>query len=467
MLFIDWIKQNGERGQLLLSEWTGQRVDGGVMDIHKVTHGSGIPLFWVCNKCGHTWKATVNNRTSTTGGCPMCYETNRSKIMSKARISAGRTLKDWCDENNELGQIVASEWTGKTEDGQNLSIDSVAAQSNKRVIWRCRKNPEHIWVTKIQKRTLLKSGCPYCTNQKVSPGENDLETWCIKNNKQHLIEQFVGELEDGNIIKMNAITRTTHKRVKWKHITEDGKLHEWIATVADRVAKDSGCPLCTGMNNLKPGVNDLQTWCTQNPDIGRLVKEQWTGLTESGDIVSMSGIAYSSHTKLAWLCSKCGEPYFADLLHKLRRKSFKCNNCNTNGTSFPEQVIYNCIKQIYPNTLNRYKFQGYEFDITIPELKTCIEYGSYYYHKDKMKRDGEKAELCRKHGVNFIYILDTDGYDINDIWESNKIYTKVGTDYNKIKQIVKFLFTELNISFKNIDYSKATSDAVRFLHSDE
>ena len=46
--------------------------------------------------------------------------------------------------------------------------------SAKKLDWKCSK--KHIYEASINSRTNRKSGCPYCSNQKVFSGFNDLQT---------------------------------------------------------------------------------------------------------------------------------------------------------------------------------------------------------------------------------------------------------------------------------------------------
>lgn len=199
-----------------------------------------------------------------------------------------------------------------------------------------------------------------------------------------------------------------------------------------------------------------------NPIFGKIIQDQWLGLDEHNNKVKMSDIAYKSHTKLFWLCEKCNRPYLQDPVHKLYHKTTSCNSCNPYGTSLPEQLLYRCIKQVYTNTINRGKFQGYEFDITIPELKTCIEYGSQYYHEGREQRDREKQLICEKHNVRFISILDSSGYNMDEVWSDNKIVTTIDND-NKLNQVIYVILKTLGIDTIMVDYDKALGDSLDFL----
>jgi hypothetical protein len=143
-----------------------------------------------------------------------------------------------------------------------------------------------------------------------------------------------------------------------------------------------------------------------------------------------------------------------------------CPYCNNKGTSLPEQIIYRCFKQLYPNTISRGKFQGYEFDITIPELKTCIEYGSTFYHDGRKKRDTEKKALCEQYNVNFIQIIDDSDDELDKIWRSNLIVVRITNNViREIYAIVAYIFKNFNLDITDIDYTKAVHDAKEFMYN--
>ena len=179
--------------------------------------------------------------------------------MAKA-ISGVNDLYTWCINNSDIGNKILTEWVGVDPNGQELNMSKLGAQSNKYALWRCKNG--HEWKARIQKRTLLRSGCPYCSNQRVNLGENDLETWC-KNHNPQLINEFTGEDSEGNRIQMSQLSKSTHKKVAWSHII-NGEEHRWVARVSDRIHKNSGCPICNSKNILKPGINDLETWCKED-----------------------------------------------------------------------------------------------------------------------------------------------------------------------------------------------------------
>lgn len=80
------------------------------------------------------------------------------------------------------------------------------------------------------------------------------------------------------------------------------------------------------------------------------------------------------------------------------------------GTSYPELFIFYYLQSIFPEAIHKGKaLKKVEYDITIPEKKTCIEYNGSAFHKGKYARpevDANKVYLCKNYGVNYIRIED-------------------------------------------------------------
>ena len=211
-------------------------------------------------------------------------------------------------------------------------------------------------------------------------------------------------------------------------------------------------------------VYDLLFRIIPSTPIGTTV--EYTGIDIHRNIIDIEKIAPFSYTKLLWRhTTKSGEihEWYSSLYNRISHRTL-CPLCNNKGTSLPEQIIFRCIKQVYSNTISRGKFQGYEFDITIPELKICIEYGSTYYHIGREQRDKEKAELCKKYNVRFIQIIDDSNNELTETWEDNLIITHISIEkISDIEKIVKFLAKKLKIKYTDINFNKAVNDAIDFM----
>ena len=456
-------------------------------------------------------------------------------------ISGVNDLYTWCMNHGDWGMKLLSEWRGFDKDGNSLDIHCIAQQSNKYAVWECKFG--HRWTTKIQKRTLLMSDCPYCMGSKPIAGENDLKTWCIKNNRQGLIEQFSGYDANGNPVSMSELLPKQSRKVKWEHCI-NGETHSWVAKVQDRTVHSSGCPICNGRNLTIKGKNDLETWCNNNPEFGSILKTQWVGLDDSGNTVRMSDIAYGSKRKLVWRC-QCGNTWFASALYRTYNKSAVCPDCqigiresrrykkvlesggqldqwcNNNGTfgkmiseqfaemddrgnkitmqeltpsqdrtvwwahttatgdvhewlatvhnrtsnkqmcpycsrgqtQTNEQVIYRILKKFFPDTLNRYKIDGFEYDVYIPSIKLCIEYDGEYYHTGREARDMMKGQRAAKLGLHFIRIVQSRNFK-DVVYEDNCIKGNFDSNQKNTHRAIHWVLNKLGKDLSDAEIAK-------------
>ena len=188
-------------------------------DPSNVTAGSHKNLNWKCS-LGHSFAASVKSRTAQKSGCPYC---------SNRRVKIG--FNDLATSHPELA---------KQADGWDPQ--SVTAGSHKKLSWKCSLG--HVWITGVQVRTgKQQSGCPFCSNNKVWPGFND-----VAFTNPELIEEADG-WDPAHIVSGSS------KKLSWKC-----KLgHKWNASVIERTsAKKSQCPICN-WSVLLDGFNDLYT----------------------------------------------------------------------------------------------------------------------------------------------------------------------------------------------------------------
>ena len=156
------------------------------------------------------------------------------------------------------------------------------------------------------------------------------------------------------------------------------------------------CPVCAGKTVLK-GFNDLEQ---KFPDIA----SEWD--FEKNEL-KPDEIAVQSNKMAYWKC-KLGHQYQAIIHNRTGVNKSGCPICNRgNQTQFPEQVLYNCIKNKY-EARNRVKIDGLEFDICIDDLKILIEYDGRYYHNQKdikqITMHRKKKAVAESNGFKLIIV---------------------------------------------------------------
>ncbi len=233
-----------------------------------VTRRSTARLMWQCEK-GHTWIATVLNRTPPTSTqCPFC---------SGRKVLAG--FNDLATLFPELAKQVAG-WDPRT----------VTPGCNQRKKWCCEKG--HIWNAAVVNRTPPSSeGCPVCAGRKVLAGFNDLATTFPE-----VAKQAFGWDPSTVTVKSNVYC-------KWR--CEKG--HTWSARVADRTPPEGrGCPTCSE-SGFKPG---LPAWfyILQRPG------EQQIGVTNEPEV------RLRNHSRSGWIEVEVVGPFPGEQVVELERK---------------------------------------------------------------------------------------------------------------------------------------------------
>lgn len=177
----------------------------------QVTLFSQKSIWWRC-QLGHSWKTTVASR-SRGDGCPYCSGKKVLKGFNDLETLNPNFLKEWDFEKNLL---LPSE---------------VTRCSGKMIWWKCELG--HSWKIKVSSRA-NGSGCPYCCNQKILPGFNDLQT---------LNAQLANEWDfEKNTLKPSQVALQSNLTAWWK--CSEG--HSFKATVAGRSSGGNGCPYCQG-----------------------------------------------------------------------------------------------------------------------------------------------------------------------------------------------------------------------------
>ena len=161
-------------------------------DASTVTHGSNRKLKWQC-KNEHRWEAVVSNRADKNTNCPYC---------AGQRVLIG--VNDLASKFPDLA-LEAHDWDPTTE----------AYGTAHKKSWVCTLG--HIWNATVLSRT-QGNGCPYCANNKVLPGFNDLLT-------KH--PEIAAEADGWD---PSSLLPYSNKKMKWKCTLG----HIWFAQLSNR-----------------------------------------------------------------------------------------------------------------------------------------------------------------------------------------------------------------------------------------
>ena len=304
--------------------------------------------------------------------------------MSKIK----KSLKEWCIENNRLDLL--DEWDYDKND--DLTPDDVSYGTKNKYYWTCSQH--HSYDLSPKSRTGQNQNCPYCSNHRLLQGYNDLEMYCRKNNKQHILDEWNYEENKKLGYTPQNVTPKSSKQVYWKC----QKGHSYPAKISNKVIHNSTCPYCSNKKVLK-GYNDLETYYKKN-NLEYILSEY----NYNKNIINPDEILYGSHTEVWWKCSICGHEFHTQARYRLKHP--QCPVCQKRGTSFPEQAIIYYISQKYSDIINSHKSFGFELDIYIPSIKTAIEYDGLHWHSDTFDKDNQKNINCQNNGIKMIRIRE-------------------------------------------------------------
>lgn len=188
----------------LLKEWDYIKNE---LKPNEITCQSKKKVWWKC-KDQHEWQTTVQNRTKGSR-CPYC--SNKIVLEAKSLFTLEPELmKEWDFRKN-----------------QKIDPQKISVGSGLKAWWICKN--DHSWDASIYHRAKNKSGCPFCSNKKIS-----LENSIVINYPQ-LVKEWDFRLNEG--IKPEMYSHGSTKKVWWK--CANG--HNWHASIGKRTS-GRGCP---------------------------------------------------------------------------------------------------------------------------------------------------------------------------------------------------------------------------------
>ena len=241
---------------------------------------------------------------------------------------------------------VAEQWD--YQKNNPLKPENFSSGSNKRVWWKCPNGDDHEWRTSIHQRTgEVQTGCPFCSNRRVSQTNNLLL------NDPKLASEW-HPTKNGDLTA-DRVTVVSGKRVWWK--CPKGDDHEWVSSVGDRYK--GSCPFCTGKRastnyNLKiinpkaaalwhpSNNNDLKP--EQYPP--NSMKKVWWKCSVADDHEWQSTIANLNRTPN---CPFCSGRYASSTNNLLltHRELAKEWHPTKNGDLTPEDITQGSVKKIW------------------------------------------------------------------------------------------------------------------------
>lgn len=405
-------------------------------------------VLWECAK-GHEWEAVFKNRFKGSG-CPYC---------ANKKVLAG--FNDLLTVRPE----IAAQWH-PTRNG-DLTVSAISVGIGRKVWWQCEKG--HEWEMSPSSRTgTRKLNCPYCSNQKILHGYNDLQTthpligeqWHPTKNKNLSPKELAAgsskkvwwQCEEGHEWNTTVNSRTNKVKptgcpycsglfaiesktdiatinpelaCQW-HPTKNSAVtpnmvsaqsnkkiwwlcineHQWLRSPAQR-SRGEKCPYCSNREVLE-GFNDL---ATVKPELAA----QWHPTKNGEDLATH--FTYGSGARIWWQCEK-GHEWAAQISDRSFHET-QCPRCSaTSFASKGEKEIRSFLDTLNIKYLtnSREVIKNQEIDIFIPENNIAIEFNGIYWHSEKAGKTKtyhyDKWLQCQKQGIQLIQIWE-------DNWSQN------------------------------------------------
>lgn len=405
-------------------------------------------IVWQCKKNpSHIWPAVVKSRVRG-NGCPMC---------ARKVATPETSLLTLCPE-------LTAEWHPKNH---SLTPADVVPGSEKKVWWRCRKDPSHEWQTMIRNRAILGSGCLACARQVATPATSLLARYPM------LAEEWDDE-RNGSLTPEQVLPHS-NKKVAWRCSIDPN--HRWLATVSSRTY-GCGCPVCAGqvatpttslpflhpdlaaewhptenkeltLDQVKPGsglvvywqchVDSSHVWrariqhrangigcpyCSgQRATLETSLQALYSDLalerhpTNNGDLTP-DQVRPRSNLLVLWRCRRNSSYEWEAIIDNRVAHGSGCPYCRpTIGSSLED--IFGSILDEYGIAYQRQKVIGRScVDFYLPAKNTVIEIQGCYWHGCLYCGfDNEQHQLWRSRDAKRNDAIRTKGYHVDELWE--------------------------------------------------
>lgn len=317
-----------------------------------VIAGSNKSYYWICDK-GHSYKASVSSRLRGRN-CPYC---------------AGKKVLIGFNDLLTTEPQLATEW--HTALNGELKPTDVTRGSDKKVWWKCSKNPQHEWQAIISSRA-NGNGCPECAkSQQTSLAEKTVAFYMLKafpDIQCNAKFDWSGKME-ADIYIPSQLTAIEYDGAKWhQDIERDKKKDKLFAAHGIRLIRirEEGCPEYMHDNSIHLSTKQIHGnialltnvikeifkylnvvdaklltfdinsdysqilhYFTTNEidtpflDIAPHLNDEWN--YEKNGQLNPNTFSFGSQKKVWWRCNKCNHEYQAVIASRV--KGTGCLNC--------------------------------------------------------------------------------------------------------------------------------------------
>lgn len=285
----------------LIKEWDYDKNSSLETDPQKITPGSNKKVYWICRICGHSWKASIINRTYHNSGCPQCAHRSQTSFSEQAIyfylrkhygscINRDKTVLGGGELDIFLPDIsYAIEYCGifshATKEIADKQKQRLCEEKGIVLTLVCEneKNNEylpdkHIIYCIPQNDYSHLNYVMNCLNEEMKTlNVSHLDIHIDLENDEHFIrEQYQQsqiknsiavthpyllvewDYDKNGLLNPQAFSHGSNILVYWKHtVKKDDRefIHSWKARISTRTS-GRGCPICSS-KKIQKGYNDL------------------------------------------------------------------------------------------------------------------------------------------------------------------------------------------------------------------
>jgi hypothetical protein len=271
----------------IAAEWHPTK-NGDLLPTH-VRPNAQKKVWWLGKDCGHEWEALLGNRVTSNTGCPTCV---------------GRKVLVGVNDLITTHPAMASEWHPTLN---KISASSVTHGSGKKVWW-LGNDCGHEWEMYVSSRTGSKTqGCPYCSNNRILGGFNDLAT-------THPSTACEWHPVKNGLLKVNEVSHGSSFNAWWLSKSCN---HEWQTPIYLRAMHNQGCPYCAGKRVLV-GFNDL---ASTHP----ILASEWH--KDKNESLLPIHVSFGSGATVWWMNAACGHEWEGQISHRSSSQPHGCPYC--------------------------------------------------------------------------------------------------------------------------------------------
>ncbi|TCC64752.1 hypothetical protein E0H73_10360 [Kribbella pittospori] len=359
------------------------------------THSNRL-VIWRCRTCGHEWTATAAARARG-GGCPDCAMAKRAR--SRAQAPPGRSLL-------ALSPTVAAEFV------QNLTRPDMGPgdlrlSSQQRCLWKCSKCG-HSWKATVANRVAGR-GCTDCANRRRADRmrQPTARTGTAAERATFPPTELVINLTATDR-GLTGLRPGSTDRCLWRC---SACLHEWEATLVNRILKGSGCPVCGQQKSAETRSTATEdgSLLALYPDIAAEFISNESASSRTPDRLNPG-----SNTLCRWRCKR-GHEWVTTVASRVAGTG--CARCGARGQSRLELEVAELLRaatgeHVEVDVPLRTELRTWRLDIALPCLDLYIDLDPAFWHSNS-DRDQRKADALRGH--RYVRVRDASLPALNDV----------------------------------------------------